>query len=97
MVAQLMVDTSLSANWVMAGLLAVILIIMKRSSDAADRREKKIDEILEKQQTQLTNHETMLAIHRDRIDKMGDFISEHNKTLIDRILNTIRAATSHEE
>jgi len=91
-------DTSISANWVMAGLLAVLLIVMKRSSEAADRREKKIDEILEKQQIQLNNHEILLNVHREKIEKLGSEISDSNHSLVDQILTKIRAATSkHKE
>ena len=91
--AQILMDSGISANWVMAGLLAILLIIMKRSGDAADRREKKIDEILEKQQVQLNNHELMLARHSERLDGYGDDIAEQNRRLAERAINTIRAAT----
>jgi hypothetical protein len=91
--AQLTIDSSISANWVMAGLLAVLLIVMKRSAEAADRREKKIDEILEKQQIQLNNHEVMLNLHRDKIDTLGNDISEHNKSILENMMDKIRAAT----
>lgn len=61
--AQLIADTGLSANWVMAILLAVAVFLQKRANDKADKREIKIDSILERQQEQISEHEKLLAVH----------------------------------
>lgn len=88
---QMLFDSGISANWVMAGLLAILLIIMKRNGDAADRREKKIDEMLMKQQEQLNSHAIILAKHDGRIDSFAGDVSKSNKDLVDSIFNKIGA------
>lgn len=89
--AQILMDSGISANWVMAGLLAILLIIMKRSADAADRREKKIDEMLQKQQDQLNAHAIILERHNEKIENFSSDISESNKALINGIFDRIGA------
>lgn len=88
--AQMLFDSGVSANWVMAGLLAVLLIIMKRNGDAADRREKKIDEMLQKQQEQLNSHAIILAKHDGRIDSFQGDVSKSNKDLVEDIFDRIQ-------
>ena len=89
--AQILFDSGISANWVMAGLLAILLIIMKRNGDAADRREKKIDEMLEKQQEQLNSHAIILAKHDGKIDSFTGDVSESNRALVNSIFDKIGA------
>lgn len=61
--AQILVDTGISANWVMALLLGVVIILQKRANDKADQREKKVDSILEDLTHIVNNHDKTLAIH----------------------------------
>lgn len=61
--AQLISDTAISANWVMAGLLAVAVFLQKRANDKADKREIKVDSILEKLSETLSEHGERLAVH----------------------------------
>lgn len=61
--AQLITDTGLSANWVMVILVTILIIIQKRSNDKADKREQKVDSILEKLSDTQAEHEKMLAVH----------------------------------
>ena len=67
---QLVVDSAISANWVMAGLLAIAIYFQKRANDKADDREKKIDKILEQQQNQINEHELKLALHEERFNNL---------------------------
>lgn len=87
----LLSDSGISANWVMAGLLTILLIVMKRSADAAERREKKIDDMLEKQQLQLNNHELLLARHGERLDGLDDDIGNKNMKIYNQIMSKIGA------
>lgn len=61
--AQILVDTGISANWVMAFLLGVVIILQKRANDKADQREKKVDSILEDLKNIVNTHDKTLAIH----------------------------------
>jgi len=90
-IAQLMFDSSISANWVMAGLMAILLILMKRNGDKADIREKKIDELLEAQQKQLNSHAIILERHNEKIENFSGDISQSNKDLIEGLFNKIGA------
>ena len=88
---QILMDSGISANWVMAGLLAILLIIMKRSGDAADRREKKIDEILMKQQETINSHALILERHSEKLENFSGDVSESNKALVESIFNKMAA------
>lgn len=68
--AQILVDTGVSANWVMALLLGVAVILQKRANDKADKRETKIDEILSALQKQVTDHDVKLAVHESKLEKL---------------------------
>lgn len=61
--AQLIADSGISANWVMAILLGVAIYYQKRANDKADKREIKIDEILSAVQKQVSAHDIQLAVH----------------------------------
>jgi len=67
---QLIVDTPISANWVMVILFGVAIYFQKRANDKADEREKKIDKILEQQQAQITEHEVKLALHEEKFNNL---------------------------
>lgn len=84
--AQLIIDSPISSNWVIAALLAVALFMIKRVADKADIREKKIDDILEKQQKQLDNHELMLREHNIRLESHSEDIGERNQELANALL-----------
>jgi len=68
--AQLVVDTPISANWVMVCLFAIAIYFQKRANDKADDREKKIDKILEQQQNQINEHGIQLALHEERFNNL---------------------------
>ena len=61
--AQLISDTGLSANWVMVILVTIAIIMQKRANDKADKREIKVDEILEKLNDKVIEHGEILAVH----------------------------------
>ena len=84
--AQLIIDSPISSNWVIAALLAVALFMINRATDKADVRERKIDEILEKQQKQLDNHELMLQEHNIRLENHDDDIAQRNQDLATEII-----------
>jgi len=65
--AQLLTDTGLSANWVMAILLGVAIYFQKRANDKADKREAKVDSILEKISETLADHGERLAVHETKL------------------------------
>lgn len=67
---QLIVDTPISANWVMVILFGIAIYFQKRANDKADEREKKIDKILEQQQAQITEHEVKLALHEEKFNNL---------------------------
>lgn len=67
--AQLISDTGISANWAMAVLLAVAIFLQKRANDKADKREIKVDSILEKLSDKVESHGNMLAVHEAKLSK----------------------------
>jgi hypothetical protein len=83
--APLVTDTTISANWIIAGMMALLIFMIKRSNDRADIRERKIDEILEAQQKQISEHEKTLLAHQFRIENHDD-IYERNERVYREIM-----------
>ena len=86
----LLQDSAISANWLIAVMLAYLLYQNKRANDKADIRETKIDAILEKQQKQLNQHELKLAVQSERMNDMNINYGESNKKLAEEIINKLR-------
>jgi hypothetical protein len=83
--APLLTDTGVSANWLIAGMMALLIFMMKRANDRADIREKKIDEILEKQQEQISEHDKLLAFHQAKIE-IHDNVFEKSERVYKEIM-----------
>jgi len=75
--APLVTDTTISANWIIAAMMALLIFMIKRSNDRADIRERKIDEILEKQNHQLEQHEKFIALHQQKLESYDDIMDQN--------------------
>lgn len=80
---QLLTDTGISSNWLIAGLLTLLIFMIKRTGDKADAREKKIDEILEKQSEAIGNLEKMVALHDQQLTYD---VSKSNEDLLNKMM-----------
>lgn len=89
--APLLTDTAISANWIIAGMMALLIFMIKRANDRADIRERKIDEILEAQQKQINEHDKMLILHNARIDNHDD-VFERSERVYKEIMTKLGKA-----
>ncbi len=67
--AQILVDSGISANWVIAGMLIIIIAFQKRANDKADKRESKVDSILEGLEKMINSHESRLDVIDAKMEK----------------------------
>lgn len=77
--APLVTDTTISANWIIAAMMALLIFMIKRSNDRADIRERKIDEILEAQQKQILEHDKLLVAHQLKIENHDDIFEKSER------------------
>lgn len=90
LIGQLMIDSPVSSNWIIAGLLAVALFMIKKAMDKGDMREKKIDEMLEAQQKQINDHSNILVVHEEKIERLSQNIDKDTHELAEEIMAKIK-------
>lgn len=90
LIGQLMIDSPVSSNWIIAGLLAVALFMIKKAIDKGDAREKKIDDMLEAQQKQINDHSNVLVLHEERLDRLSEDVGKDTHKLAEEIMAKIK-------
>lgn len=88
--SQLMIDSPVSSNWIIAGLLAVALFMIKKAMDKGDAREKKIDEMLEAQQRQINDHSNTLVLHEEKLERLSEDVGKDTHKLAEEIMAKIK-------